>query len=294
MVKRLWETAKRLYGEAAEAVLAPTESGQLWRKVLFFVPVPVPVLAVVALMVGGHLSAAGVWILAAGSVAIASLLLASVVQPTPLPEGLSTGASVRRSLHRFRQISSLRIALALTPVAVGAGFAVAGGGLLPLLTALALAWPQLVLAAPTFFVITRARRAMEAWGTKAYLWAGLAQPAPVEWPVVTALAARVRAYRAARAEGATAATAAGTAAGTAGFTEEEDGDADGTDEEAEAATGLPSRLAATSGDRSEPSDLLPGFPADGAPQARPIPRGSAASRRIGRLTRRDRRPKAKS
>ncbi|MDA2811677.1 hypothetical protein O4J56_13635 [Nocardiopsis sp. RSe5-2] len=291
MVKRLWETAKRLYGEAAEAVLAPTESGQLWRKVLFFVPVPIPLLAVVALMVGGHLSAAGVWILASGSVAVASLLLASVVQPTPLPEGLSTGASVRRSLHRFRQITSLRIALALTPVAVGAGFAVAGGGLLPLLTALALAWPQLVLAAPTFFVITRARRAMEAWGTKAYLWAGLAQPAPVEWPVATALAARVRAYRAARAEGASAATAA-TAAGSAGSAEEGDGDADEADEEAEAATGLPSRLATPSGDRSEPSDLLPGFPAE-TPQARPIPRGTAG-RRIGRLARRDRRPKAKS
>lgn len=291
MVKRLWETAKRLYDEAAEAVLAPTESGQLWRKVLFFVPVPVPVLALVALMVGGQVSAAGVWIMASASVAVASLLLASVVQPTPLPEGLSTGASVRRSLHRFRQITSLRIALALTPVVVGAGFAVAGGGLLPLLTALALAWPQLVLAAPTFFVITRARRAMEAWGTKAYLWAGLAQPAPVEWPLATELAARVRAFRAARAQGAPNAgekSSAGGDAGDAGASGEE---ADG---EAEAATGLPTRLATPSGTRSEPSDLLPGFPAEGAPPARPIARGSAAGRRLGRLARRDRRPRAKS
>ncbi|MFD0803672.1 hypothetical protein ACFQZU_20460, partial [Streptomonospora algeriensis] len=144
------------------ALRRPTESGQLLRQVLFFIPTPLPVLGIVAVAVGGRLSSPGWTILLAGSVAVASLLLALMVQPTPLPEGLSAEASVRRSLHRFQQITILRIALALTPVAVGAGASLAGGGLFPLLVALALAWPQLVLAAPTFFTITRARRAMEA------------------------------------------------------------------------------------------------------------------------------------
>src|SRR5690625_3963414 len=111
---------KKQMSRMSAALRRPTESGQLWRQVLFFVPVPLPVLGVVALTVGGRFSAPGWTILLAGSVAVAALLLALMVQPTPLPEGLSAEASVRRSLHRFRQITALRVALALTPVAVGA------------------------------------------------------------------------------------------------------------------------------------------------------------------------------
>lgn len=185
----------KLFTAMKRAVLLPTEAGQLRRRVLLFVPWPVPVLAVIVPAVGGAWSAPGWTILLAGSVAVASLLLAVVVQPTPLPEGLSSGASVRRSLHRFQQITTLRIGLALAPVLVGAGASLAGGGLFPLATALVLSWPQLLLAMPVFFTITRARRAMEAWGTRAYLWAALAQPAPVEWPFVTKAAAWYRARR---------------------------------------------------------------------------------------------------
>ncbi|GAA1078685.1 hypothetical protein GCM10009605_14760 [Nocardiopsis composta] len=281
---------KRLYREAVDAVMAPDEAGQLWRRVLVCLPVPIPILAVVALMVGGGWSAAGVWTLASVSVAVAALLLAAVVQPSPLPEGLSTGASVRRSLHRYRQITSLRIGLGLVPVAVGAGCSIAGGGLLPLAAALALSWPQLALAAPTFFSITRARRAMEAWGTKAYLWAALAQPAPVEWPVVTPVTAWIRARLDARsgAEGAPEPAEAPRHSG------EEPGEE--PDDEAEAATGLPTRLATPSVARQEPAELVPGFPVQDPATAtgpRPIVRAAAPARRPLRPLRRDRRSKTK-
>jgi hypothetical protein len=69
----------------------------------------------------------------------------------------------------------------------------------PLFAALALAWPQLLLAMPTFFTITRARRAMEAWGTTAYLWHALSRPAKVTWPIATPLARSYRAWRTDRA-----------------------------------------------------------------------------------------------
>ncbi|GAB3486834.1 hypothetical protein [Nocardiopsis coralliicola] len=281
-----------LFREAKETVQAPTESGQLWRKALFFVPAPLPLLAVVALAVGGTWSAPGVWILAALSISVASALLAAVVQPSPLPEGLSTGASVRRSLHRFRQITSLRIALALAPVVVAAGFSIAGGGLFPLGVALVLSWPQLALAAPTFFTITRARRAMETWGTKAYLWAGLAQPAPVEWPLVTSCAAYLRRWREERAA---RAAAAPQAAGESAEDEDPDG-TDAPDGAAEAATGLPTRLAAPSAPRLELDDLLPGLAGDTtATGPRPIVRGPAPGRRTApRSRRRDRRSAAKN
>ncbi|GAB3443319.1 hypothetical protein GCM10027570_11220 [Streptomonospora sediminis] len=264
------------------ALRRPTESGQLWRQVLFFVPVPVPVLAVTALLVGGTVSAPGWTILLAGSVAVASLLLALLVQPTPLPEGLSAEASVRRSLHRFRQITTLRIALALTPVVVGACASIVVGGLFPLLAALALAWPQLILAAPTFFTITRSRRAMEAWGTRAYLWAALAQPAPVEWPIATALAARYRARRRAADQpgsrdrgadtgsGADSAEAPAGTAAAARFPAAVDYSTSaapgaGAPSGDDSASDLPDRLAVTSEEpRAEPSRIIPGFPGEPA------------------------------
>ncbi|WP_131102574.1 hypothetical protein [Streptomonospora litoralis] len=272
------------------ALRRPTESGQLWRQVLFFVPVPLPVLGVVALLVGGGLSAPGWTILLAGSVAVASLLLALMVQPTPLPEGLSAEASVRRSLHRFRQITGLRIALALTPVAVGAGASIAGGGLFPLLAALALAWPQLLLASPTFFTITRSRRAMEAWGTRAYLWAALAQPAPVEWPVVTALAERYRAWsleRGRRAEAAQEPEHKDGGATPPAETDQEGGasgaEADDGPDPSGAQAGLPDRLAVTSEEpAAEPSRIVPGFSGEssGSPTApRSLPRQQRPGRR---------------
>ncbi|WP_053615901.1 hypothetical protein [Nocardiopsis sp. NRRL B-16309] len=178
-----------------EFALQPTQEGELRRRVLFWVPLPLPVLGVVALMVGGTLAAAGWTILLAACVAVGSLLLATVVQPTPLPEGLTPPVSARRSLHRFRQFTNLRVVLALVPVVVGAMASIAGGGLYPLLACLALAWPQLLLALPTFFTITRARRAMEAWGTTAYLWHALSRPARVTWPVATPLARLWREWR---------------------------------------------------------------------------------------------------
>src|SRR5690606_4685592 len=112
--------------------MAPDEAGQLWRRVLVCLPVPIPILAVVALMVGGGWWPAGVWAVASVSGAVSALLLPAVLQPSPLPEGLSAGASVRWSLHRYRQITSLGIGLGLVRVAVGAGCSIAGGGLLPL------------------------------------------------------------------------------------------------------------------------------------------------------------------
>ncbi|WP_017577810.1 hypothetical protein [Nocardiopsis kunsanensis] len=166
-------------------VLEPTQEGQLRRRVLFWLPAPLPVLGLVALLVGGAQSASGWTILLAASVGVGTLLLALVVHPTPLPEGLTPQVSSRRSLHRFRQFTGLRIALALVPVVIGAAASVIGGGMYPLYAALALAWPQILMALPTFFVVTRARRAMEAWGTTAYLWHALSRPAKVSWPVVT-------------------------------------------------------------------------------------------------------------
>lgn len=169
----------------AEFVLQPTQEGELRRRVLFWLPAPLPVVGLVALLVGGSLSAAGWTILLATSVGMGTLLMSLIVQPTPLPEGLAPPVSARRALHRFRQFTGLRIALALVTTVIGAAAALVGGGLYPLLAALALAVPQLLLAMPTFFTITRARRAMEAWGTTAYLWHALSRPAKVTWPIVT-------------------------------------------------------------------------------------------------------------
>ncbi|MFC3994435.1 hypothetical protein ACFOVU_00800 [Nocardiopsis sediminis] len=283
------DRAGKLYARLVAAVQRPTESGQLWRQVLFYLPAPIPIVGLVALIVGGGFSAPGVTILLSGSVAVAALLLAVVVQPTPLPEGLSAEASVRRSLHRFRQITALRIALALAPIAVGAGASIAGGGLFPLLAALVLAWPQLVLASPTFFTITRARRAMEGWGTKAYLWAALAQPAPVEWPFVTRGAARVREWKAERVR----------RAAEAGSREDDDASSARADDDTELdPSGLPERLAVPSAEpKAEPANLIPGFPAAGAAPtaARRIPRTSpGAARRKNRPARPVQRPKTKS
>lgn len=165
---------------------------------LFWLPAPLPVLGLVYLAVGGQLSASGWTILLAASVGVGTLLLAFLVQPTPLPEGLVPQVSARRSLHRFRQFTGLRIALALVPVVIGAAASVAGGGMYPLLASLLLAWPQLLLAMPTFFTITKARRAMEAWGTTAYLWHALSRPAKVTWPIVTSLARTWKAASVAR------------------------------------------------------------------------------------------------
>ncbi|USY17836.1 hypothetical protein NE857_21195 [Nocardiopsis exhalans] len=180
-------------------VLQPTQEGELRRRVLFWLPAPLPVLGLVYLLVGGAFSAAGWTILLAASVGVGTLLLAMIVQPTPLPEGLAPPVSARRSLHRFRQFTQLRVALALVPMAIGACAAIAGGGMYPLFAALALAWPQLLLAMPTFFTITKARRAMEAWGTTAYLWHALSRPAKVTWPIATPLARSYRAWRTDRA-----------------------------------------------------------------------------------------------
>ncbi|WP_150243573.1 hypothetical protein [Nocardiopsis quinghaiensis] len=177
-------------------VLQPTQEGELRRRALFWLPAPLPVLGLVYLLVGGTLSASGWTILLASSVGVGTLLLALIVQPTPLPEGLAPPVSARRSLHRFRQFTGLRIALALVPVVLGAAASVAGGGMYPLFAALVLAWPQLLLAMPTFFTITRARRAMEAWGTTAYLWHALSRPAKVTWPVITTLVKTWRAWQA--------------------------------------------------------------------------------------------------
>ncbi|MFD3687950.1 hypothetical protein ACFWTE_24405 [Nocardiopsis sp. NPDC058631] len=176
-------------------VLQPTQEGELRRRVLFWLPAPLPVLGLVYLLVGGVYSAAGWTILLAASVGVGTLLLALMVQPTPLPEGLVPQVSARRSLHRFRQFTGLRISLALVPVVIGAAASVVGGGMYPLLAALLLAWPQLLLAMPTFFTITKARRAMEAWGTTAYLWHALSRPAKVTWPIVTSLTKSWKASR---------------------------------------------------------------------------------------------------
>lgn len=186
----------RFFLRTKDFVLRPTQEGELRRRALFWLPAPLPVLGVVHLMVGGTLSASGWTILLAASVGVGTLLLALVVQPTPLPEGLAPQVSARRSLHRFRQFTELRISLALVLVVIGAAASVVGGGMYPLFAALLLAWPQLLLAIPTFFTITRARRAMEAWGTTAYLWHALSRPARVTWPIVTPLMKSWRAWQA--------------------------------------------------------------------------------------------------
>ncbi|RNL85350.1 hypothetical protein EFW17_09290 [Halostreptopolyspora alba] len=272
-----------------EALLRPTESAQLRRQVLFFIPVPIPVVALVALVVDGRVSAPGWMILLSGSVAVASLLLAVIVQPSPLPEGLSAQASVRRSLHRFQQITTLRISLALTPVVVGAGTAVAGGGLFPLLVALALAWPQLVLAMPTFFTITRARRAMEAWGTRAYLWAGLAQPARVRWPVVTLLMDQYRRYRERRAWASEEEPhTVGHVVDAACETDDGEPATSGSGEDADASE----RAAGSTGQaKADPTTVVPGIVA--SPARRILRTGDGIRRRV-RGGRGDRRPRAKS
>ncbi|GAB3691459.1 hypothetical protein [Nocardiopsis oceani] len=180
-------------------VLQPTQEGELRRRVLFWLPAPIPVMGLVYLLVGGTFSAAGWTILLAASVGVGTLLLAMIVQPTPLPEGLAPPVSARRSLHRFRQFTQLRVALSLVPMVIGASAALIGGGMYPLFASLALAWPQLLMAMPTFFTITRARRAMEAWGTTAYLWHALSRPAKVTWPIATPLARSYRSWKADRA-----------------------------------------------------------------------------------------------
>ncbi|GAB3720954.1 hypothetical protein [Nocardiopsis nanhaiensis] len=180
-------------------VLQPTQEGELRRRVLFWLPAPIPVIGLVYLLVGGAFSAAGWTILLAASVGVGTLLLAMIVQPTPLPEGLAPPVSARRSLHRFRQFTQLRVALSLVPMVIGASAALIGGGMYPLFASLALAWPQLLMAMPTFFTITRARRAMEAWGTTAYLWHALSRPAKVTWPIATPLARSYRSWKADRA-----------------------------------------------------------------------------------------------
>lgn len=189
----------RVLRPVIDFVLQPTQEGELRRRVLFWVPAPLPILGLVYLLVGGAFSAAGWTILLAACVGVAAMLLATVVQPTPLPEGLAPPVSARRSLHRFRQFTQLRLALALAPMVIGACAALIGGGMYPLFAVLALAWPQLLLAMPTFFTITRARRAMEAWGTTAYLWHALSRPAKVTWPIATPLARSYRAWRTERA-----------------------------------------------------------------------------------------------
>lgn len=284
--------AKKLYTRLMEALLRPTESAQLRRQVLFFLPIPIPVVALVALVVDGRISAPGWMILLSGSVAVASFLLAVIVQPSPLPEGLSAQASVRRSLHRFQQITTLRISLALAPIAVGAGTAVAGGGLFPLLAALTPAWPQLMLAMPTFFTITRARRAMEAWGTRAYLWAGLAQPARVEWPLVTFLMEQYRQYRARQAQASeeephTVGHVVDAAHETGA---EEDGEpvASSSEEDADASE----RTTSSTGQaKTDPDTVVPGMVAS---PARHILRTGDGIRRRVRRGRGGRRPRAKN
>ncbi len=177
---------RRLITRIVEYVQEPTAAGQVRRQVLFHIPIPILILGVLALVLR-EWSAPGWTILLSTSVAVGSLLLACFAQPTPLPEGVPPEVSVRRSLHRFRQITGLRIGLALTPVVMGVAASIVGGGLFPYAVAFVLAWPQLLLAWPGYFTVSRARRAMEAWGTKAYLWAALAQPARVEWPLITRL-----------------------------------------------------------------------------------------------------------
>ncbi|PSK96719.1 hypothetical protein CLV63_11016 [Murinocardiopsis flavida] len=254
------------------------------RRALFCLPLPLVLLGAAALFTGGGLAAPGWLIVVSGSVAVGTLLLALIVQPTPLPEGLSAEASVRRSLHRFRQFTSLRLWLAITALAVGFGASIAGGGLFPLLGAMVLAWPQVLLALPTFRSVTKARRAMEAWGTNAYLWAGLSQPAPVEWPIITRAAAYYRA-RKQRAAAAAEAPAAATA---------ESGEQDDA-APARPAYDLPDRWAVAGTEaKLHPDGLIPGFPSSPR-SARPLVRQRGPARPGPRQPRpANRRSKAKN
>ena len=109
-------TGVQLLRSVTDFVLQPTQEGELRRRALFWLPAPLPILGLVCLLVEGTFSASGWTILLAASVGVGTLLLALVVQPTPLPEGLSPVVSARRSLHRFRQFTALRIALALVQI----------------------------------------------------------------------------------------------------------------------------------------------------------------------------------
>lgn len=169
---------RAIMAAVVESLCGPTMMGHLRRLVLIFAPVPLALALPLWFLVDGQLSAPGWTILFSASAAITSLLLCALVQPPPLPEGLSPGASVRRSLHRFRQVTRLRIALPMTAVGVGAIASVIGDGLFPFLVALALGWPQLLLALPSYHAVSRARRSMEQRGSRAYLWAALGTPAP--------------------------------------------------------------------------------------------------------------------
>lgn len=255
---------KRLRTRVVEYVQEPTAAGQIRRQVFFHVPIPVLVLGLLALILRGQWSAPGWTILLAASVAVGTLLLACVAQPTPLPEGVSPEVSVRRSLHRFRQITGLRIGLAMTPVVMGAAASIAGGGLFPYTVAFLLAWPQLLLAFPGYFTVSRARRAMEAWGTKAYLWAALAQPARVEWPLLTRLHDRYRARTSA-----TSGTNAEKAAKKRQDRRKKHGRA--TAEELRDLPGVPERLAPPRVPMTPVESLVPGFT-----DSRNRPNGSAS------------------
>ncbi|MDS1268779.1 hypothetical protein RIF23_00555 [Lipingzhangella sp. LS1_29] len=156
----------------------PTMAGYLRRVVLVFLPVPLAALVPITIAVSASWAAAGWLVLVSVSVSVASLLMCLIMQPPPLPEGLSTRASVRRSLHRYQQVTRLRIALPLAALATGGVAAVTSGGLAPYVAALVLAWPQLLLALPSYHNISRARQSMESWGAQAQLWAALAEPAP--------------------------------------------------------------------------------------------------------------------
>lgn len=165
-------------GDRFRSFREPTMAGYLRRLVLIFLPVPLTLILPLAVAVGATWSAPGWLILLSGSVSVAVLLMCLLIQPPPLPAGLSVRASVRRSLHRYQQITRLRIALPLAALAMGAAAALVGDGLLPYLAALVLAWPQLLLALPGAYSVSRARHSMEAWGAQAQLWTALAEPAP--------------------------------------------------------------------------------------------------------------------
>lgn len=250
---------KRICANVLRTVQEPTAAGQIRRQVLFHAPIPFVLFGLLALILRGEWSAPGWTILLAGSVTVGSLLLAFLAQPTPLPEGLSPEVSVRRSLHRFRQITGLRIGLSMTSVTIGAAAAITGGGLFPYVAALMLYWPHLLLALPGYYTVSRARRAMEAWGTKAYLWAGLAQPARVEWPLFT----RYFDYRR-RVE---AAARPGNRAGTepkATVDSEAKAGSDATGEVGEKHLGVPERLVPTKKPLVRVETLIPGFGAASA------------------------------
>lgn len=157
-------------------------SGYLCRQVLIFLPLPVPMFMLLFLALEGSWPAAGWTILVGGLAAVASLLLGLTVRPSPLPRGLRPEVSARRAMLRYRQITHLRLALPLAALLVGAGASLLSGGLYPFLAAVVIAWPQMLLAWPSFHSVSAARRGMEVWGGRAYLWAGLDSPAPAVQP----------------------------------------------------------------------------------------------------------------